>query len=342
MKLLSGYEHGINLGGWFSQCNHTQTRYEQFIKENDFARIRDWGLDHVRLPVDYELVQNRDGSLRHEGFRYLDRAIEWCSRYKLNMILDLHKACGYSFDQGEQETGFFENSVYQEYFYQLWEALAERYGHSGQSVSFELLNEVTDQAYSDQWNRIASECIHRIRHIAPDVWILVGGYWNNSIDSLADLKLPRDPHLVYNFHFYEPLIFTHQGAAWIPTMKQDFRISASASYAELQSASDAMLGYFPDRFSLCNPSSPLGPEYFEQAFAKAIRIAETENVPLYCGEYGVIQLARHEDILHWYRLFSGALNRLHIGRAAWSYKQMDFGISDPCMEDIRQALIACL
>ena len=58
-----GFQHGINLGGWFSQCDYSEERYETFIRKSDLQTIAEWGLDHVRLPVDYNLVQREDGSL---------------------------------------------------------------------------------------------------------------------------------------------------------------------------------------------------------------------------------------------------------------------------------------
>ena len=56
MKRFEGYEKGVNLGGWFSQCDYTEERYQNFIREEDFAVIKSWGLDHVRVPVDYNLL----------------------------------------------------------------------------------------------------------------------------------------------------------------------------------------------------------------------------------------------------------------------------------------------
>ena len=41
MKQFNGFMHGVNLGGWFSQCNHTAERYDNFIKEEDFKTIAD-------------------------------------------------------------------------------------------------------------------------------------------------------------------------------------------------------------------------------------------------------------------------------------------------------------
>ena len=35
MKKWNGYQKGINLGGWFSQCVYTEEHYDSFIKEED-------------------------------------------------------------------------------------------------------------------------------------------------------------------------------------------------------------------------------------------------------------------------------------------------------------------
>ncbi len=86
---------------------------------------------------------------KKDGFDYVKRAVEWCRKYGLNVILDLHKTAGYSFDKGEQEHGFFAEESYQEYFYTLWEEIARKFAGYGDQVAFELLNEVTDEKTMD-------------------------------------------------------------------------------------------------------------------------------------------------------------------------------------------------
>lgn len=112
----------------------------------------------------------------------------------------------------------------QERFYKLWEHIAKRYAVSDGSIAFELLNEVTEQSYKDIWNSIIKNCIERIRRIAPDTYILVGGYWQNSPDAVPDLEVPYDDKVIYNFHCYDPLMFTHQGAYWVENMDKNFRL----------------------------------------------------------------------------------------------------------------------
>lgn len=337
MRKFLGYEKGINLGGWLSQCVHTTEHYDSFITEQDFAEASKWGIDHVRIPVDYDLLEDENGVSTTYGMDYLNKAVEWCAKYNLNMVLDVHKTAGYSFDSGENESGFFSSPALQERFYKLWDRFAEAYGKYSDRIVFELLNEITDKADCEKWNEIAEECIRRIRVNAPDTYILVGGYWNNSVDALPDLAMPYDDKIVYNFHCYEPLLFTHQGAYWVEGMPQDFRIK----YEEMEETGAAMqeqLGIH----SAFDAAQAITAETFIEHFSKAVQIAEERNVPLYCGEYGVIDLADLESTVAWYKDINTAFKKFGIGRAAWSWKKMDFGLSDerlaPVANEIKKYL----
>ena len=81
---------------------------------------------------------------------------------------------------------------------------------------------------------------------------------------------------------------------------------------------------------------------FARMFAGAVQLAEERNVPLYCGEYGVIDRADNESLLAWYEGIHAAFEQYGIGRAAWSYRRMDYGITDPCRAEIAEKLVALL
>ena len=70
MNQFRGFQRGINLGGWFSQCDNSVETYENFIRKEDFRTISEWGLDHVRIPVDYNLVEDDEGRYKESGFAY--------------------------------------------------------------------------------------------------------------------------------------------------------------------------------------------------------------------------------------------------------------------------------
>lgn len=342
MRNWEGYKRGVNLGGWFSQCDHTEERYSGFITEEDFSVIKSWGADHVRVPVDYDLLEDENACPRESGYRHLERAVGYCRENGLNMIIDLHKTAGFSFDPDECEAGFFESEAYQERFYALWERIAERFGKYSDMLAFELLNEVTDREYCDAWNFISHECIRRIRAFAPFIPILVGGYWHNSAAAVKDIAAPYDDRIVFNFHCYEPLIFTHQGAHWMPTMDTAFRIPVSASFSELEEASKRYLPGDCSGLENYPAETKLSPAYFIDFMREAAEAAEKNGVALYCGEYGVIDRTDPEDALAWFRMIHEAFEHYGIGRAAWSYREMDFGLSDERMDAVRDELIGLL
>ena len=342
MKTWAGYQRGVNLGGWYSQCDYSEERYDNFIKDEDFKTIKSWGLDHIRLPIDYELIETDEGEVLEKGYHRIEHVIEQCRKNGLNLILDLHKTAGYSFYDGEGEEGYFDSEKLQERFYTLWVRLAERFGKNDDMMAFELLNEVTSREYCDPWNRISHECIRRIREFAPTIKILVGGYYNNSVEAVKDLALPFDENIIYNFHCYEPLIYTHQGAEWIPTMDPSFRISVDAPFSEMDKARGPMLEQVSTGFPGFKGSDTLSPAYFEAIFKEAIKVAEERDVALYCGEYGVIDLAKPEEALKWYKTINSVFVKYGIGRAAWSYRSMNFGLSDAGMDNVRDELIKYL
>ena len=306
-----GFYKGVNFGGWFSQCDYSEDRLNSFITEADFKKAASWGIDHVRIPVDYNIFEAED------GFTRVEKAFALCRKYGLNTILDLHKTAGFSFDNyGENESGFFESDELQERFYRLWEEFAKRYGCLSDSVAFELLNEVTDKAFIDQWNRISNECIKRIRAYAPDTLILVGSYWNNSSEAVKDLLPPYDDKVIYNMHCYDPIKFTHQGAYWTDMVNPE------------------------ERFSF--EEAEISPAYFEQRFISAIEKAKENNTDLYCGEYGVIDRSTPEDTVKWFKCINSVFEKYGIARCAWSYKEMDFGLADSRLDDVRDELLKYL
>ena len=342
MRAFEGFTRGINLGGWLSQCDHTKETYENYVKEEDFRQIAGWGLDHVRVPIDYDLIEDKDGNVLPDGYTYIDRAIQWSQANNLHMILDLHKTFGFSFDEGENEKGFFEEPSYQERFFKLWERLTTRYGKYSDMLAFELLNEVTDKEFIGPWNEISERCIERIRRIAPTVRILIGGYYNNSIESLPDLLPPHDEYIIYSFHCYEPLIFTHQGAPWAPGMDTSFRMSIDEPYGKMLEYSKKHLSQVTVGFADFDPDSCFDEKYFDKFFSEAVRIAEERNVPLYCGEYGVIDLAAPEEIRKWYQIIHNSFEKYKIGRAAWNYRGKDFGFLDEHIQPVVDEVIKLL
>ena len=344
---MEGFQKGVNLGGWISQFDrYDKAHFDSFITETDIQNIAGLGFDHVRVPVDYILLEDDEGTLKEDGFRYLEQCRAWCEKYGLNLLIDLHECYGYSFDPLKKDMDrerFFYDEKLQKRFMNLWEQIARRFRDYPEQVAFEPLNEVVLQEVADAWNRIASEWIRMMRKIVPDSWLVVGGVCYSSVISVPLLELPLDEKIVYNFHCYEPIIFTHQGAYWVENMPRDFRIGYPEKLEVYQEA-DRRVKLSDDLSGAVfrKEISETGEGFFEDIFAPAIRKAEQDNVPLYCGEYGVIDLADNQDTLRWLKDIHAVMNRHRIGRALWNYKEKDFGFVGDKFAEIREEFIQVL
>jgi aryl-phospho-beta-D-glucosidase BglC (GH1 family) len=328
MRTFEGYMFGANLGGWLSQNDDdSREHFETFITKKDIERIKNAGFDHVRVPVDYVVIEDEEGNPIEEGYGYINNCISWCREYGLNMVLDLHKCYGYSFDPLEKEVSkekFFYDKDLQERFYRTWDTISKRLAKDADMLAFELLNEVVSHKVVDEWNEISKKAALAIRKNAPDSYIILGGVCYNSVTSVPLLAKPIDDKIVFNFHCYEPFIFTHQRAYWVDNMPKDFVVSYPGSLEEYREKSKELS---PDLADAINRGeiTEIGPSYYDRIFVPAVETAKRENVCLYCGEYGVIDLADPESAKRWFADIHSVFEKYGIGHAVWNYKEKDFG-----------------
>ena len=79
-------------------------------------------------------------------------------------------------------------------------------------VFFEILNEPEVGLY--RWAGIQQSVVEVIRKAAPAHTIIVTcGEYSNA-DDLVRMPEVADNNFIVNFHYYNPHIFTHQGASW--------------------------------------------------------------------------------------------------------------------------------
>ena len=331
MKVFKGFQKGVNLGGWISQFDkYDEAHFASYITKEDIAQIAKQGYDHVRVPVDYNVLQDDEGNWKETGFGHLSDCRKWCEEYGLNMLIDLHECYGYSFDPLKKDMDrkkFFYDEELQARFLDLWEEIAERFAAYPEQVAFEPLNEVVLSEVADAWNKVLEKYIKLVRSIAPESYIVVGGVCYNNVLSVPLLEVPVDEKIVYNFHCYEPMIFTHQGAYWVEGMPSDFRIGYPKTLKEYRDAGESLTADLAGAVYK-EGIREIGEGFFEDIFAPALEKAEKDQVALYCGEYGVIDLADVEDKKRWLADIRAVFGKHGIGCALWNYKGKDFEMKD--------------
>lgn len=332
---------GINFGGYLSQCEHTLEHYATFITKEDVKKVKDLGFDHIRLPIDYEVLETKEGYEYTEGIAYVNQFLLWCEEYEMDVVLDLHKAYGYDFnDAGDpNKNNLFANEELQRRFVELWTRLAQHYGRLNY-VAFELLNEVVEEHVADEWNKLIDVTVNAIRRYAPNTPIIYGGIQWNSARTLKLLNKPEDDNIIFTFHMYEPLIFTHQKAHWVPNMPMDKTIEYPATM-EYYKEMSALIGYKGKDVTV-SKCKEMGKPFLIEMIKEAVDKVKEAGVRLYCGEFGVIDRAPVEDTLRWYRDIFEVFKQFDIHAAVWSYKEMDFGVTDEHYAPIADELFKIL
>ena len=124
-----------------AETRRVRTRFRlDWMNEADFARMRDAGMNCVRLPFLHDLEAEPDGL-----FVWLDAALAWARRTGLYVLLDLHGAPGrQSKDHHTGEAGrdlLFRDEANVRRTADLWARVAARYRDRPEVAGYDLLNE---------------------------------------------------------------------------------------------------------------------------------------------------------------------------------------------------------
>lgn len=306
-------KRGTNIAHWLSQSNRRGVARDTFFTEKDIHFIDSVGFDHIRLPIDEVQMWDEAGNRDEPAFRLLGNCLTWCDRAGLRVILDLHILRSHHFNA--EEKPLWTDPAEQDKFIRLWKDLSKAVGHWPTGMlAYEFMNEpVADDP--EQWNRLLARVADSIRSWEPERVLVIGSNRWQSATTFDQLRVPaNDPNIILSFHFYEPFHLTHIGAGW--TRLRDFQ--GEVNYPGQIVVNSAL----PEEKRIYNRDT------LEWMMRKPLRVADSLNLQLYCGEFGVIDKAPLEPKLAWYRDMVAIFEEHDVAYANWNYKAGSFGIVD--------------
>jgi aryl-phospho-beta-D-glucosidase BglC (GH1 family) len=323
---LAHIRHGINASEWFAQVwdpkGYTKEHFESWNTPADFALIKSIGFDHVRLSINPQPMM--DAERRQNGsaeyFGYLDAAVKMILDAGLAIELDMHPDSDF-----KQRLAKEDDSV--ERFAAFWRMFAQHYSSwDADRVFFEVLNE-PEMHDEYRWYGVEAKLCAAIRQGAPNHTIIAaGGKWDDNDDMVFLEPLP-DPNVIYVFHFYEPHIFTHQGATWGAYYWRWVKGLHYPSSPENAAQVAAAVPEAVNRLSVIR----YGQEHWDAArmeaeINQADDWAKRHKVPLICNEFGVFRnFSDPKDRAAWIKDVREALERHNIGWTMWDYSG-SFGV----------------
>jgi endoglucanase len=304
------FSKGFNFSGWFETWSAAEPPYSRYT-EQDFIDVKSLGADVIRLPITMHRMAGGapNYTLNAMLLRFLDKAVDWAEKHELYIIIDNH-----SFDPVEPTSVDIDKILLP-----VWAQIAERYKNRSNYVIYEILNE--PHAISDKrWGEIQGAAIDAIRKIDQKHAIMVGGTDYNSIAKLSSIPAYTDTNLIYTFHFYDPHMFTHQGANWgEPSMASLAMVPFPADSKRMPPTPADLRGTWVAD-ALRDYAHNATPAKLYSTLDRVVTFAQERDVPVFCGEFGVYMIQSPDaDRINWYKIVSDALDKRNIARASWDY-----------------------
>jgi len=320
---------GVNLSHWYAQWGtYDEKRLAEYLTPKDVALIASMGFDHVRMTLDpitvftatpAELDQVKLGRLRERIHRFIDA--------KVAVIVDLHPTDEYKAD--------LKDPAHADAFVTNWAALAGALRDLDPEWScFEILNEPASNV-GDAWHALQWRAMQAIRAAAPHHAIIADpGAWS-SYKELAEFQPYDMPNVIYTFHFYDPLLFTHQAASWANQSAQhthgvSWPVDPSEAETVTEKSADTFLAKKDLKWGISQGD-------FTQAFIDRLMdevVAWQKahgNRPVYVGEFGCYRKASPRDaMLRWHEAVRTSIEKRGWGWAIWDYAGgFSVAIGDP-------------
>jgi endoglucanase len=320
-------QHGINLSEWFAQVydpkGYTKEHFESWTTADDIDLVKSMGFDHVRLSINPQpmMRHNQADEVPPEYLSNLDAAVKMIVDHGLALIIDMHP-------DGDFKARLVEHDDFVEQFSDFWRAIARHYSTlDPEMVYFEVLNE---PEFRDRyrWAGVQAKLALAIREAAPQHTIIAAGANWSDIDDLVALTPLSDSNLIYNFHFYDPHVFTHQGATWGINY---WHFENKLAYPSSMETAKKVAAREPDpvnqlavlRYGLDHWDA----HRLEVEIGQAAEWGKRWNVPLTCNEFGVYRRdSDPQDRARWLHDVRATLEHDNIGWSMWDFGGRDHGM----------------
>ena len=280
----------LPVGRCINMGNSLETPWEgawggKKIDAADFDRIAKAGFNTIRLPVRWT---TRTGeappyAIDPAFMARVKQAVGEARAAGLNIILNSHHFEELHKDPSDANIAKLAA---------MWAQIAAEFaGEPDASLWFEIENEPHDKFNDTNLLKVLLPALAEIRKTNPTRTVIIGGENWSGINSLKTLKLPDDPNIIPTFHYYDPFLFTHQGATWV------------------------------------EPSPPTGREYGTEedkknlvADVQKIRdyITQTGKTP-FMGEFGANSTIPIAERVKYQKTVRVAFDAVGIGMCAWAY-----------------------
>lgn len=172
---------------------------ENWITEADFKRVKDLGLNHVRVPFLYHLIDEPN------GMDWLKKAVRWAKQNGLYVVLDMHGVPGGQ--SGEHHTGEEgQNKLWSEVeniakTEQYWKRIAREFRNEPVVAAYDLINEPMGAPNAAMLAVVYHRLITAIRTVDKNKPVIIDdGY--KGFETTPHANIGGWTQTAYSLHFY--------------------------------------------------------------------------------------------------------------------------------------------
>ena len=199
----------------------------------------------------------------------------------------------------ENNDAFFSSEEYMESYIEVWREIVQRYANDNRGVAWDLMNEPHDKLANTHWFPYAKRLVAAIREIDTIHTIVIeppGWGWPYGFEHLLPVE---DDNIVYSFHFYGPMDFTHQ------------RNNGMLQATEEQWLARKYPGFIQGEY--------WNKETIRRQIQPAFDWARKHNVKMWCGEFGCTRWAVGAD--QWIHDMLSILEEEEVGWSWYAYRE---------------------
>jgi endoglucanase len=294
------------------------------------AFLRARGMTHVRLPLHGESLMSQFSGRETiaAALADFDAALDLLLGLDFVVSADMHPGDEFGRLHGADPGAAL--AALREGWRNLSPAIRRR---PADRILAELLNE--PHTLDATWRAEAQILIGELRDDMPATTFVVGPAPFQRVEALAAWRPLEDSNVVYAFHYYDPMAFTHQGLTWdaadplsrleavpFPARREDAAIVRLL--ARLRARGDFDLARSIDRAL----DRPWTARTIAAQFAPLARWSAEHGAPVILNEFGALRFkADRRARLAWLAAVRGAAQASGFGWAHWDYDQ-GFGLLD--------------
>ncbi len=268
-------------------------------QKGDLQAMKDAGMATLRLPFCFALITDSlppyTVDFGSPGIAWLDSVIAWAGDLQMNLIIvNQH---GWDISNNNYAAKIPPMTA-------MWRQVVQHYAAlDPERYFFEVLNEPPVGVLPQYADAVNTACIDTIRHYDTQHTLICGPHTASIGSSYLTFSPYADTNLIYTFHTYEPLYFTHQGFTWsTPNFPTGTPFPFLGDDALVRSSIDA-----------------------------AVNWRDNYGLPVFMGEFGVGKFADPTSRCNWVTLLGQLIDDNDLHALYWDWGGVapsDFGMFD--------------